>query len=121
MTSWLSNKSTKVENRDHEIGQVFDKSYGQFISAWDPTSNAKCEVQALLLTAQLISTSRFGKPNLNHQFSSGVVMEHILFPLFKSVLMDGTSTSNLTACHPLFHHLHVSLQRLEPLDFSSIA
>eukprot|EP00957_Ditylum_brightwellii_P177970 13555486-Ditylum_brightwellii.AAC.1 len=121
MTSWLSNKSTKVENRDHENGQVFNKSYEQFISACGPTSDAKGEVQALPSAAQLVSASKFGKPNLNHQFSLEVVTEYIFLPLFKSGLLDGNSTSSLTACHPLFHHLYVSLQRLDPMDFSSIA
>eukprot|EP00957_Ditylum_brightwellii_P173650 13221163-Ditylum_brightwellii.AAC.1 len=34
--------------------------------------------------AKLTSTVNFGKPNLNHQFNSEVVMEHTLLPLFKS-------------------------------------
>eukprot|EP00957_Ditylum_brightwellii_P015692 1183504-Ditylum_brightwellii.AAC.1 len=121
MASWLSNKSSKVENRDHKNGQVFDKSCEQFISACDLTFNANGDVQDLSSAAQLIAASKFGKSNLNHQFSLEDVMEHILLPLFKSGFLDGTSNSSLTACYPLFHHLHVSLQRLEPMDFSSTA
>eukprot|EP00957_Ditylum_brightwellii_P043319 3283418-Ditylum_brightwellii.AAC.1 len=70
MTSWLSNEYSKVADREHNNGQVFYKCYEQFISACDPTSNVKGEEQALPSTVQPISASNFGKPNLNHHFSS---------------------------------------------------
>eukprot|EP00957_Ditylum_brightwellii_P108120 8248022-Ditylum_brightwellii.AAC.1 len=40
-------------------------------------------------------------PPLVQQFSSEVIMEHVLLPLSKSGLLDEISTSSLKACHPL--------------------
>jgi len=121
MTSWSRKSTAKIENRAHNNDQLFDKSYEQYIAACNPTSGSQGEMPDMPSAAELISTANFGKPNLNHQFSSEVVMEHTLLPLFKSGFLDETSTKNLTECHPLFHHLQVSLHRLEPMDFSSIA
>eukprot|EP00957_Ditylum_brightwellii_P208084 15355786-Ditylum_brightwellii.AAC.1 len=59
--------------------------------------------------------------NTSSKFSSEVVMEYVLLSLFKSSFLDVPFTSSLTECNPLFHHLHVSMHRLEAMDFSSIA
>eukprot|EP00957_Ditylum_brightwellii_P208805 15358989-Ditylum_brightwellii.AAC.2 len=58
--------------------------YKQFVSDCDPTYIGKGKEQALPSTAQLISACNFGKPDLDHQFSLEVVMEHIICPPIKT-------------------------------------
>eukprot|EP00957_Ditylum_brightwellii_P032534 2465204-Ditylum_brightwellii.AAC.1 len=89
------------------------------IRACDPTSINKGET-ASPTKSQLIKPTNFSKPDLNHQFSSDVVSEHILVHLFKSDFLDDHNLANLLQCHPLFSLLLVSLTRFKQLDVSSL-
>ena len=68
----------------------------------------------------VMRTSRFGKPSLDHSFTSEACFEHILIHILKTDVLSLCDTEALLSCHPLFLHLHNMLHWTKRIDFSSL-
>jgi len=68
----------------------------------------------------VMRTSRFGKPSLDHSFTSEACFEHILIHILKTDFLSLCDTEALLSYHPLFLHLHNMLHWTKHIDFSSL-
>ena len=69
---------------------------------------------------QVLQDSAFGKPSLQHSFTSQACFEHTLIFLLKNNFLDDSDTMNLLSSHPLFQHLHKMLTWSSNISFMDI-
>ena len=57
----------------------------------------------------LTKNSKFGKPSLDHTFTSEACFEHVLIFILKHKYLSNQDKHALFSVHPLFYHLHKML------------
>ena len=83
----------------------------------------KGDLQAKLIKptkSQIFKQSGFGKPDLNHSFTSKVSFDHIVMHLLKICLLSSQERSSLLDCHPLFQHLSKMIKLSKTVKFMDI-
>ena len=70
--------------------------------------------------SQIFKQSGFGKPDLDHSFTSEASFDHIVIHLFKSDLLSHQDRSSLLDCHPLYHHLFKMIKWSTTVNFLDI-
>ena len=64
--------------------------------------------------------SKFGKPSLNHTFTSEATFEHIVIFLLKGGYLLKQDKTNLLITHPLFKHFDTMLNWSNKINFIDI-
>ena len=114
---------------------IFDnqlKSYYETISSIDQkksiTDDKEAENNLQLFKGKkyqmsrydIMKKSRFGKPSLNHTFTSEATFEHTLVFLLKSGYLSSKNKTTLLEIHPLFKHLSDTLNWSTHIDFMDL-
>ena len=68
----------------------------------------------------IMKKSRFGKPSLNHTFTSEATFEHTLVFLLKSGYLPSQDETTLLETHPLFKHLSNILKWSTRIEFMDL-
>ena len=68
----------------------------------------------------MFKQSGFGKPNLDHSFTSEASFDHIVIHLLKNDLLSSQNISSLLDYHPLFQHLYKMLDWSKTVNFMDI-
>ena len=71
----------------------------EIIHNYSKVRNIKCQDMTM-------KKSKFGKPSLNHTFTSEATFEHILIFLLRSKYLPSRDENILLNTHPLFKHLN---------------
>ena len=58
----------------------------------------------------IMRNSHFGRPDIDHSFTSEACFEHNLIHLLKVDILSQSDSETLLSCHPLFLHLYTMLQ-----------
>lgn len=67
-----------------------------------------------------MKNSAFGKPSLNHTFTSEASFDHILIFILKEGYLSESNKENLLATHPLYKHLNKMLDWSKNINFLDI-
>ena len=70
--------------------------------------------------SQIFKQSSFGKPDLDHSFTSEASFDHIVIHLLKNDLLSSQDKYSLLDYHPLFRHLHKMLDWSKTVNFMDI-
>jgi len=64
---------------------------------------------------------KFGRPSRDHSFTSDIVFDHVLIFIFKSNYLSHKDKKSILHTHPLYSHLHHTIQKLRYLDFRPLS
>ena len=70
--------------------------------------------------SQIFKQSGFGKPDVDHSFTSETSFDHIVIHLFKSDLLSHQDRYSLLDCHPLYQHLFKTIKWSTTVNFLDI-
>ena len=68
----------------------------------------------------VIKYAKFGKPSVDHSFTSEACIEHVMIFMLKSEFISQDDTKSLLACHPLFGHFNKMLNWSKDVQFTDV-
>ena len=107
--------------KDSKIGKL--KKYEVFVNDYlNETKESKSTGEKINYPNKfdLIKQSKFGKLDLNHSFTSGKAIEHILLFIFKSKYLTKVENKSLLSSNPTFKIFHNMLLWSKRNNFDSL-
>ena len=69
---------------------------------------------------EILASSKFGRPGLNHSFTTEASFEHVFIFILKNNYMSKLDKTNLLNVHPLFKHFDRMLSWSYNIQFANI-
>ena len=69
---------------------------------------------------EILASSKFGRPGLNHSFTTEASFEHVFIFILKNNYMSKLDKTNLLSVHPLFKHFDKMLSWSYNIQFANI-